>query len=144
MIGRCPYCATLVSASCAITLTGAKRKVLCENSACGRRYWAWLEGEKRLISTLSQVDEEAEVASALSGVAELPTATTQDNIQAHCVTGYMCTTAWHHHLCGDPSGTNIYPSVQNLKDAHPNCWEECGIVEVEVTITRVILKGAPD
>jgi len=82
--------------------------------------------------------------SVLPNAGRLPMATAQDGTQAHIVRGYMCTTAWHHLLCGDPSGRAVYPSVQNLKDAHPNCWEECGIVEVEFMITAVVVEGTPD
>lgn len=37
-------------------------------------------------------------------------------------------------------GVTAYPSIQTLKDADPNT-EECGIVEVEIVLSKVILQG---
>lgn len=56
------------------------------------------------------------------------------------VIAYMCRVDAEHHLGDDPGGTPVYPSVEDLKQARA-CWSECGIVEVEVTITRVIFEG---
>jgi hypothetical protein len=144
MIGYCPYCNAEVPEECTETLTGAKRKIFCSNPLCRRRFWAWVDESTQSVMTMEQIDEEVGGTFASRADDVLPTATTQDNSQAHSVRGYMCTTAWHHHLCGDQSGTEIYPSVLSLKNAHPNCWEECGIVEVEITISSVVVEGAPD
>lgn len=50
---------------------------------------------------------------------------------------YMCKTDFDHHLGFDMDGTTSYPSIEALKKARP-CVEECGIVEVEVTLRKVI------
>lgn len=50
---------------------------------------------------------------------------------------YMCAIAWEYEIGHDRVGSKIYPSVAALKEAHP-MWEECGIVEVEVTVLGTI------
>lgn len=55
------------------------------------------------------------------------------------VKGFVCEIAWDHELGEDNQGTTIYPSVETLKRHHA-IWEECGIVEVEVTFVRVACK----
>lgn len=50
---------------------------------------------------------------------------------------YMCAIAWQYEIGHAPKGQQIYPSVAALKEAHP-MWEECGIVEVEVTVLGTI------
>jgi hypothetical protein len=56
------------------------------------------------------------------------------------VTGYMCAIDWEHEIGNAPKGSAIYPSIEALKRKH-DCWEECGIVEVEVTIKKTIAPG---
>jgi hypothetical protein len=54
-------------------------------------------------------------------------------------TGYMCKIDYDHelgHACG---GTSVYSSLEDLKEHH-DCWEECGIVEVKITLKEVILE----
>jgi hypothetical protein len=53
------------------------------------------------------------------------------------VTMYMCAIAWEYEIGNAPRGTKLYPSLAALKDAHP-MWEECGIVEVEVSILGTV------
>lgn len=55
------------------------------------------------------------------------------------VIGYMCGTDFQHELGIASDGNKIYPSVENLKQ-HKKCWEECGIVEVKVTLNKVIVE----
>lgn len=56
------------------------------------------------------------------------------------VIGYMCRVDAEHEL-GEASGGNaVYPSVEDLKRSRA-CWSECGIVEVEITVTNVIVEG---
>lgn len=54
--------------------------------------------------------------------------------------GYMCRIDFDHHMGNDPKGVEIYPTVGDLRDHHP-CADECGIVEVEVTIKQVVEKS---
>jgi hypothetical protein len=55
------------------------------------------------------------------------------------VIGYMCATDWRYEIGSAADGNRVYPSVDALK-RELNCWEECGIVEVEVKIKATILE----
>lgn len=46
-------------------------------------------------------------------------------------TGYMCKTDYEYELENAAGGVEIYSSVEDLKK-HKKCWEDCGIVEVEL------------
>ena len=52
-------------------------------------------------------------------------------------TGYMCEIDFDCELGRAKGGTRVYPSIEDLKERH-DCWEECGIVEVEVRMVRQI------
>ena len=54
------------------------------------------------------------------------------------ITGYMCKTDWDYELGNAEDGNHVYPSIEALKKHH-TCWEECGIVEVEVRLKRVVV-----
>jgi hypothetical protein len=56
------------------------------------------------------------------------------------VVGYMCQIDWDHELGNASDGNTVYPSIEALKRGH-ECWEECGIVEVEVRCTKVVVEG---
>jgi len=56
---------------------------------------------------------------------------------SNCEIGYMCKIDFDHEAGYARGGVIIYPSVEDLKDHH-DCWESCGIVEVKVTINKVI------
>jgi len=56
------------------------------------------------------------------------------------VKGYVCKTSWEWDINGDCFGTTIYPTLEDLKD-NTNCWKSCGIVEVDITLSKVIRKG---
>lgn len=51
------------------------------------------------------------------------------------VIGYMCKTDFDDELPN--SETYVYPSIEELKEKRP-CVAECGIVEVEVKLRRVV------
>jgi cell division protein FtsX len=51
--------------------------------------------------------------------------------------GYMDAVDFHHELECASGGNKIYPSVDDLK-SYSKCWDECGIVEVEIKLIRVI------
>lgn len=53
-------------------------------------------------------------------------------------TGYMCKIAFDYELGG--TDVDIYHSLEGLRRGHPMA-DECGIVEVEVTLKRVISEG---
>lgn len=57
------------------------------------------------------------------------------------VTGYMCMIDWECELGIASGGNTIYSSVEDHKRCHP-CWEECGIVEVEVRFKRIVSESA--
>lgn len=44
-------------------------------------------------------------------------------------TGYICEIAYDHEL--EYTDVKIYYSIATLKE-HTKCWQECGIVEVEI------------
>lgn len=54
--------------------------------------------------------------------------------------GYMCKIDYTFHLEEDINGSKIYPTVEALKNKH-FCAEECGIVEVEIKLRKVIKNG---
>lgn len=53
------------------------------------------------------------------------------------VTGFMCKVDWDHELGAALGGNNIFASEADLI-ANKKCTDECGIVEVEVRLKRVI------
>lgn len=46
--------------------------------------------------------------------------------------GFMCRTDYEYELENATGGVDIYSSVNDLKN-HKKCWEDCGIVKVEIT-----------
>lgn len=57
---------------------------------------------------------------------------------------YMCQTDWLHEIGEAPDLEGrmpIYSSIEDLKK-EKTCWDECGIVEIELTLKKVITKGA--
>lgn len=56
------------------------------------------------------------------------------------IIGYMCQTDWLHELGCAHDGNKVYPSKKALEVERP-CVEECGIVQVEVRLKRVVRKG---
>lgn len=55
---------------------------------------------------------------------------------------YVCETDWLHELGEEMKTPDVvmYPSVASLK-RHRSCWEECGIVELEVKLNRYVRKS---
>jgi hypothetical protein len=51
--------------------------------------------------------------------------------------GFMCKTDFDHELSNAKGGSLVYASENNLR-AERACIEECGIVEVEVRLVRVV------
>ena len=56
--------------------------------------------------------------------------------------GYMCKTAFDYDLYDGFRDIKIYPSIKALINSR-SCVQECGIVEVEVKLNRVIIDGEP-
>jgi hypothetical protein len=54
--------------------------------------------------------------------------------------GYMCKIAWDHEAGEDFNGTTIYWSLKSLYEHH-SFADSCGIVQVEVSLTRLISEG---
>lgn len=59
------------------------------------------------------------------------------------VVGYMDKIDFDCELGSACGETSIYPSVEDLKK-HSPCVKNCGIVEVEVRLRKVIQKGYHD
>lgn len=59
--------------------------------------------------------------------------------QPRYVIGYMCKTDWDFELGNALDGNKIYPSQGSLL-ANRSCIAECGMVEVEVRLRKVIQK----
>lgn len=57
------------------------------------------------------------------------------------VRGFMCATDFYHELDGDAYGTSVYCDEATLR-RNRKCVDECGIVEVEVTLVRVVKEGS--
>lgn len=45
-----------------------------------------------------------------------------------------------HELGNALGGNRIYSSIEDLKNRN-ECWPECGIVEVKVSLVRVVQEG---
>ena len=52
------------------------------------------------------------------------------------VEGYMCKTDWDYEIGEAAGGTEIYASVEDLKN-HRECVTSCGIVKVKVEFIEV-------
>ena len=50
---------------------------------------------------------------------------------------YMCAVDWQYELGEVNDYTKVYSSVEDLKRQRI-CWEQCGIVEVEVNMIKWI------
>lgn len=55
----------------------------------------------------------------------------------HRVRGFMCKIDFDHELGAASSGSTVYPSLRALRREHTMA-DACGIVEVEVTLVRVV------
>ena len=55
-------------------------------------------------------------------------------------TGFMCKIDFDHELGCASGGNKIYPSERNLRELH-SMADECGIVEVEVKVLRIVTPG---
>lgn len=60
--------------------------------------------------------------------------------ETRTVKGFMCMVDWEFELGDAVGGNSVYGSVPDLKK-HRKCWKECGIVEVEVRLRRVVRWG---
>lgn len=55
-------------------------------------------------------------------------------------TGYMCRVDFEFELGAALGGNVIFPDIEDLR-AHRKCVDECGIVEVEVRLKKLIEPG---
>jgi hypothetical protein len=53
-------------------------------------------------------------------------------------TGYMCKTEFDYDLSNAKGGSKVFSSVEDLRQCCRCVEKECGIVEVEVKVIRVI------
>lgn len=61
------------------------------------------------------------------------TMTTEHDIRHRC---FMDGIDWQHHLSGDASGTELFPSEGSLREKKTCLSGGCGVVEVEVRLIR--------
>jgi hypothetical protein len=61
----------------------------------------------------------------------------------HKPRGFMCKTDFDWELGEASGGDTIYPSIEELRRKR-GCVEGCGIVEVEVSLVRVVQKETHD
>jgi hypothetical protein len=54
--------------------------------------------------------------------------------------GYMCAVDFTYHLEQDVKPLTVYRTEQDLKDKRA-CVEECGAVEVEISVKKVLIEG---
>lgn len=54
--------------------------------------------------------------------------------------GYMCKVDFDEELGNAAGGNTVYPTIEDLRE-HRGCVKDCGIVEVEVTLKRVVDEG---
>lgn len=59
------------------------------------------------------------------------------NYGARRVRVFMDKTDWDHEVGEAAGGNKVYASVDDLRESE-KCVDECGIVEVEITLVRVI------
>ena len=56
------------------------------------------------------------------------------------VTGYMCATDWECELGAASGGNVVYPSQADAEH-YLKCAKSCGIVEVRVSFSKLVLEG---
>lgn len=56
------------------------------------------------------------------------------------VHGFMCKIDWDYELGAASDGNKVFPSADALRRAHSSV-DACGIVEVAVTLVRVVSEG---
>jgi hypothetical protein len=74
----------------------------------------------------------------MSETTDLPQSTNAEEGGAE--RGYMCLIDWEWELGAASGGNRVYPSVEDLLRCH-TCADACGVVEVEVRITRLVSAG---
>lgn len=47
---------------------------------------------------------------------------------------YICGIDWQHEI-GEANDVRLFASVESLKK-HRQCWKECGIVELDIRVTK--------
>jgi hypothetical protein len=52
-------------------------------------------------------------------------------------TGYMCKTEYYHELGSNTHASQIFSSIESLKQ-HKECWSDCGIVEIEISLKKIV------
>lgn len=55
--------------------------------------------------------------------------------------GYMCRVDFEVEAFQPMDGNAVYADIEDLKE-HRKCTEGCGIVEVEVTLVRIVEPGS--
>lgn len=54
------------------------------------------------------------------------------------VRGYMCLTDWQYEIGHRDLGNIVFPSLHDLQRVR-HCWNQCGVVEVEVRSIRTVV-----
>jgi len=53
-------------------------------------------------------------------------------------TAYICRVSWECEV--GSTYVKIYPSIESLKEDH-DCWEECGIIQLQLQPVKVAHEG---
>jgi hypothetical protein len=64
----------------------------------------------------------------------------RENDEDDFVLGYMCLVDFECEIGAALDGNKVYPSERSLRE-HMPCVEDCGIVEVKVSFSRLIRPG---
>lgn len=56
---------------------------------------------------------------------------------AEAKTGFMCKTDYYQKLGSASNASQIFSSIETLKQ-HKKCWSDCGVVEVEIFIKKIV------
>lgn len=73
----------------------------------------------------------------------VPNTTKPDDRADAPVVGFMCLTNYWHELGLAPRGGTVYSSIEALRRER-GCVKDCGIVEVEVRLRRVVQEPTRD
>jgi len=56
------------------------------------------------------------------------------------IKAYLCNGDFYYELPNEAEDIILSPSIEALK-RRKKCWKSCGILQVEITVTKVIKKG---
>ena len=78
----------------------------------------------------------SKTGDSMSG--QLPTRAGEKGDGALTVRGYMCLADWEYEIGHAGGGNKVYASLHDHQEHHSS-WKECGVIEVEVRIVRLVV-----